>query len=279
LLTGAAPERSGTELVIEEETGLVFVLLPRGVFLMGAQAKDPGAPNFDRQAQPREGPPHEVELAPFFISKYEVTQAQWIRFTGQNPSTHGPSDPHVGSLVHPAEQMGWGEAKRTLERMGLALPTEAQWEYAARAGTDTPWWTGSDRDSLIGAANLADQSAAYASLPWASIRDWPELNDGYVWHGPVTDSLPNPFGLYGVHGGLWEMCRDADEMAYYERSPRNDPVHIDDDADLVIVRGGSFSQTAAIARSYFRGNAPVAAGRSDVGVRPARPVLGEFRHE
>src|SRR5690606_29994467 len=114
------------------ETGLVFVLIPDGAFRMGGPGED-------------EGPEHEVALAPFFLSKYEMTSGQWLRFTGANPSAHLGEKVDLGfTLRHPVEQVSWDECDRVLRRMGLVLPTEARWEYAARAGTTTPWSSGAE---------------------------------------------------------------------------------------------------------------------------------------
>lgn len=100
-----------------------------------------------------------MTLAPFFISKYEMTQGQWRRFTGENPSYHGPDyrykgEPPAETPIHqnqpwnPVEQVSWPDCRDVLDRLGLVLPTEAQWEYAARAGTSTAWWTGNEKESI-----------------------------------------------------------------------------------------------------------------------------------
>ena len=89
LVTGAA-DVTGSPWVLSGDTGLVFVLLPGGTFWMGAQKEDPEGHNYDPLASPDEQPVHQITLAPFFLSKYEMTQGQWLRFTGENPSRYGP---------------------------------------------------------------------------------------------------------------------------------------------------------------------------------------------
>jgi formylglycine-generating enzyme required for sulfatase activity/serine/threonine protein kinase len=275
--SGERPARGadGT-LALTEVSGLVLVLIPGGPFRMGAQPSDPEGWNHDPDAADDEGPVHEVTVSPYLLSKYELTQGQWSRITGRNPSYYRPPSALAPSLLHPVEQVSWEDCMRELSRMGLSLPSEAQWEYAARGGTDTPWWTGAERESLAEsrAANLADQAAARAGAPWPSIADWPELDDGYAVHAPVGTFAANPLGLHDVHGNVWESCLDGYDPGSYERGSGTDPVVPWEGAEYRVIRGGCYSNSADFARSAFRdGNAPQHAG-SDVGVRPARILSG-----
>ena len=94
LATGTPAERGADgRLILTEETGVVLVLIPAGRFWMGAQSTDEAGRNYDPQAQPNEGPVHEVELSPHFLSKYEMTQGQWQRIMGANPSAYTPATP------------------------------------------------------------------------------------------------------------------------------------------------------------------------------------------
>ena len=275
--TGAVPSRDpdSRRLDITPETGLVFVLIPGGTYSIGAQPNDPSAPQHDPQAARDEGPVHQVSLAPYFLSKYEMTQGQWARFfryTGRNPSNYSMRSTLVSSLRHPIESVSWETCVETLTRLGLSLPTEAQWEAACRAGTDTPWSSGRERASLAGAVNLADQAARRAGGTFADIEDWPELDDGFPVHAPVGRFRPNPFGLHDMHGNVWEYCLDR-YASYDESSPRE----VDGLRDVPgtvhrSVRGGSYSDRAAVARSSMRTvRLPVFLGPNH-GVRPARAV-------
>jgi len=270
LTTGTPPVRDGEgQLLFEEGSGLVFVLLPGGTFQMGSQNTDPAGGNYDPDKESNEGPVHEVELSPYFISKYEMTQAQWERITGHNPSHYPPGKLSV-KPTNPVEQVSWWTCTSVLEHLGLTLPTEAQWEYAARGGTTTPWWTGSERESLRvkKAANLADQAAERFGASWPAISDWPDLDDGCAVHTPVDSFTANGFQLYHVHGNVWEWC--ADGYSSYPANRVADPFVDPIGHSYRVLRGGSFCHSATFARSTYRDlySKPVFADLS-LGLRPA----------
>jgi serine/threonine protein kinase/formylglycine-generating enzyme required for sulfatase activity len=274
LMTGEPAERGPDgKLDVTEETGLVLVLLRGGKFWMGAQARDPSGANFDPAAQYDEGPVHEVELSPFFISKYEMTQGQWLRLTGRNPSDWQKRDP-APTLDHPVEEVSWLDCMFWLPQAGLALPSEAQWEYSARAGTDTPWWTGREKVSLQEehAANLADRSATRVGAIWPDINDWPELDDGYAMHAPVGTYSPNPFGLHEVAGNLWEWCMDGMDADYYSRAPTVDPICPWVGLSYRIARGGGYTSSAFLVRSALRHGTTPPYAEASLGVRPTRRI-------
>ncbi len=271
--TGAIPQRraDGT-LAIDSDSAVVFVLIPRGTFSMGAQSADANAPGFVARCESEESPVHEVTLAPFLLSKWEMTQAQWRRLTGKNPSAYAPPQNYGGRDVtpmNPVEQVSHEECVRVLARIGAVLPTEAQWERAARAGTTTSWWTGDAIASLAGAGNLADRFCREHGGPatW-SYED--ELDDGYMVHAPVGSFAPNAFGLFDVVGNVWEWCRDP--MAPYTATPRPGDGLRDagPDARIRVFRGGAFSITAYHARSSNRGGYTPEYRFNSLGVRPAR---------
>ncbi len=273
---GEVPGRdAGGRLLLRDGDAPILVLLPGGTFMMGAQGDDPQQPNFDPEAviQRDEGPVTRVVLEPFFMGKHELTQAQWVRWTGENPSLWqpGPRNDLVKSLLHPVEQVSWETASLILERRGLRLPTEAQWEYAARAGTNTPWWTGSERGSLAGAINVADQYAARGGATWATIEDWPELADGWVVHAPIGTFRANPFGLHEIVGNLKEWCRDA-YTERYSTEPRAGDGLRESEAPGRAYRDSSFRATANHARAANRQSLGPRQSASQIGLRPVRPL-------
>ncbi len=269
--SGDAPERKAGESVrCGEETGVVFVLVPGGTFNMGAQSTDDEKPNFDGDARADEGPVHAVTVSPFLISKWEMTQGQWGRLTGASPSQYGPGS-KIGDLehdlAHPVEQVGWDECMATLARIGGVLPTEAQWEYAARGGTSTRWWCGNSPDELEQVANLADDYCKnHGGLPNWTYEAW---DDGYTVHAPVGSFSANPFGLHDVHGNVWEWCRDA--WGGYDAEPRaGDGLRNEASSKGYVIRGGSFSFRAVNARCSFRSNNAAGTRTGNVGCRPVR---------
>jgi formylglycine-generating enzyme required for sulfatase activity len=269
---------------VEPDTGIVLVLVPGGAFDMGAQHASPDEPNFDPAATAIEWTSHAEHpstlrrrLWPFLLSKYEMTQAQWRRLTGRDPSACTPSSVplHVRSDAHPVENVTWTECMQVMQQVGLALPTEAQWEYAARAGTRSPWWTGVDRSSLEGAANIADHRAAVEGAEFKSEwSDWPELDDGFALHAQVGSLRPNPFGLHDVCGNVSEWCRDAGATTYDAAAEIKIGTleRIHGDEGLRAHRGGSYMLRAAACRSSARAfNGPTRA-LPDIGLRPARDL-------
>jgi len=272
--TGDVPTRDpeSGKLAISEETGLVFVLIPGGTYRLGAQKDNPDAPHYDPQAEFDESPVHEVTLSAYLLSKYEMTQGQWSRFTGENPSFSGPKSGRVKTLRHPVEQVNWEMCVKTLSRLGLVLPSEAQWEAACRAGTETPWSTGREKESLEGFANLPDQAAKRMGATWRSIADWPELDDGFGVHAPVGSYRANGFGLHDMHGNVFEWCPDVYSGSAYEGIAPNegDGLREVSGASLRVNRGGGYSYRALDARSANRNRYTPGSQSFDLGLRPAR---------
>jgi serine/threonine protein kinase/formylglycine-generating enzyme required for sulfatase activity len=268
--TGERPqpdERGG--FAVDAESSLVFVLLPGGEFEMGSPRDEAGH-------SPEEGPLHTVALDPFFASKFELTQGQFARIMGRNPSIlsaesgeprHSPATP-----AHPLEGVDWTAGRQWLDRAGLDYPTEAQWEYAARAGTHSAWWSGSERDSLRGAANLADGAAAAHGQDWLEISDWPELDDGFAFHAPVGSYRANAFGLYDVLGNVCEWCEDA----FGDYSTPAGPGDGRRTSGYVLnrpMRGGGFSNKAAELRCAKRVMMSPEISAPQIGIRPVRRIV------
>lgn len=274
LLTGSAPERDEDSEVLRltPGCGVVLVLLPGATYRIGA-APHPGHADHDPFARADEAP-RDVTVGPFLVSKYEFTQVQWERITGSNPS-HAPAGrtfgPRACTPLCPVENVSWHEATRALAKVALALPDEAQWEYACRAGTSTPWWTGAEETSLEGAVNIADSMARrfVASWPWAEA--W--LDDGFVSHAPVHLFRANPFGLHGTHGNVWEWCRN--EHATYADLYGTESGRESRTASAYrVIRGGSMYANAEDSRSAVRSRYIPEYRDLIIGFRPIRVLEG-----
>lgn len=222
--------------------GMEFVLIPPGSFMMGSS-------DSDSDAQDNEKPAHEVEIAkPFYLGKHEVTQAQWEAVMGDNPSsTKSPQNP-VGNV-------SWNDCWTFIGRLNdrfadsgvtFALPAEAQWEYACRAGTTTRFCFGDD-ESMLG---------EYA---------WYDANSDGKSH-PVGQKKPNAWGLHDMHGNVREWCADRYGEDYYGRSERTDPAG-PPEGDGRVIRGGSFISQRWYVRSADRYSARPADQFTHIGFR------------
>jgi formylglycine-generating enzyme required for sulfatase activity len=212
-----------------------MIRLPGGEFMMG-------------DADEVDAPPHRVSVSPFYIDKYLVTQEQFQQAMGTNPS-------RWKSEKNPVEQIRWSDAvtycNRRSERDGLQpcynlanwqcdfeasgyrLPTEAEWEYACRAGTTTAYYFGSDESKL---------------------RDygWYDKNAGGRPR-PVGQKRANPWELYDMCGNVWQWCNDIYQVDYYQQSPAQDP-RGPNEGKTRVVRGGVWRFSAENCRSGFRYN-------------------------
>jgi formylglycine-generating enzyme required for sulfatase activity len=175
-------------------------------------------------------------------------------------------------LLHPIENVSWLDCMAIVSRVAITLPSEAQWENACRAGTDTPWWMGAERESLRGNVNLADQSFVRAGGQKSIADEWPDLDDTWVVHAPAGTFAANAFGLHEVHGNVWEWCLDGYEGQYYANSPELDPVAPWTSASNRVNRGGSFNFTAAEARSSSRNRDSTENRAGTLGLRPAKAL-------
>jgi len=212
---------SDGKIMLGPENGIVFVLLPSG-----------RVPVEDGKSQ---SPLNEVQLDPFFLSKYEMTVEQWKR-------TSLTSQPSFDSPLLPANAVSWDDCVATLERAGLflRLPTEAQWEYGCRAGTTTPWWTGADEDSLRFAANI----------------DFDLQDNRRGEPKAIGGLLANPFGLHDVHGNVAEWSSDeyGDESVAVRPG---DGKRQASGSGTRVYRGGGYGAAAVYARSGDRyGSSP-----------------------
>src|SRR5712691_6380873 len=230
-----------TGTVWRNSIGMEFVLIPAGEFQMGSN---------DTEALSDEKPVHTVRLTkPFYLGKYEVTQAQWEAVMENNPSRY------KGDSALPVEKVSWQDVQEFISRLnarerGTAfyrLPTEAEWEYAARAGSNRAYSFG----------NSAGDLGRYA---------WCDRNSGDKTH-PVGQLQPNAWGLYDMHGNVWEWVQDWYEA--YSGGTAVDPAG-PSKGWLRVARGGSRDRTARDCRSAARIYGVPDVGYSDLGFRLLR---------
>ncbi|NKB71288.1 MAG: SUMF1/EgtB/PvdO family nonheme iron enzyme [Candidatus Latescibacteria bacterium] len=229
-----------------------FVWIEAGSFTMGSPASEPGR-------RENEGPQHEVTISQgFYMGKYEVTQRQWERVMGTTPWALGLALYVESDPSHPAVYISWADAREFAQQLNAAagdslyrLPTEAEWEFAARAGTSMPWSFGEDESQL-------GEYAWYRDNAWGVDLKYAQ---------PVGTKLANPWGLYDMHGNAAEWTQDW-EMAYTAEAqvdPVNiKPIEIEDRADYHMVRDGAFSAFSASTRSARR--RPLGYGHIEHGI-------------
>ncbi|MCC6785598.1 MAG: SUMF1/EgtB/PvdO family nonheme iron enzyme [Planctomycetes bacterium] len=261
------------ELELAAESGIVFVLLEGGSALIGAQPTDPGAPRHDPDAKGTEAPVHRVELAPFLIAKHELTQAQWLRLMpGANPSYFAAGRGYRGShgltpWTTPVENVTWRDGVELARRHGYALPTEAQWEYACRAGDDRP--LPFPRDAAGQHGNFWDRSGA-ASIQMDLVPE--PFDDGHAGPAPIGSFAPNAFGLSDMHGNVWEWTADTYETySLPVRAGDGLRQQRPEQADRVL-RGGSYGDPLVNARASMRTQADAGWRGTNSGLRVVRPL-------
>jgi formylglycine-generating enzyme required for sulfatase activity/serine/threonine protein kinase len=278
-VTGEIPTRDESTGILSEIEGAaaVLVLLPGGEFWMGAQSEDPNGPNYEPAVGNLEGPVHRIRLDAFFLGKHELTQHQWERVMATRPSSFPAGEPYRGRMVtarHPVETVSWDQVVEFTRRIGcgVALPTEARWEYGCRAGTSTSFFSGATIEGLDRHANLADAfaKANHGSDSWTYE---PSLDDGFTVTAPVGSLLANAFGLHDCHGNVGEWC--LDQPLPYAIVPARDGDGLrafESDLGRRPLRGGSFAQIPAGARSAIRMLDVIAFRSNLVGFRIAKAV-------
>ncbi len=251
----------------EPVSGIEFVWAPGGCYLMGSPQTEP-----DREVD--EGPVHEVCVKGFWMGRTEVTNGQFRKFQRDHDSRSYERHSLNGD-AQPAVYVSWEDAvsfaQWLTEQNGgqykFRLPTEAEWEYAARAGSSESRYWGDDSRKACEHENVADQSAKKV-WNWEEVHD---CDDSYAATAPVGSFQPNAFGFFDMLGNVWEWCEDVYSVDMYANYDRNSPVNLDTSRgpDRVI-RGGFWHGAPRSVRSADRGSGLPTAMNDDLGFRLVR---------
>ena len=233
------------ETFTSPSTGMEFVLVPAGEFEMGSCSEE-------KDRLDCEYPVHKVTIKnSFYLGKSSVTQKQWKKIMGNNPS-------HFKGEDRPVEMISWKEVQAFVQKLNAKestdkyrLPSEAEWEYACRAGTQTRYFFGDDESKL-------NEYAWYAE------------NSGSKTHS-ISQKKPNPWGLYDVHGNVWEWVQD-EWHENYNGAPSNGIVWKDEDSSDRVSRGGSWYCTTLFCRSAGRFKREAESRFSNLGFRLLREL-------
>jgi formylglycine-generating enzyme required for sulfatase activity len=231
--------------VRDNVTGIEMLLIPQGTFTMGCTAsnQDPCISN--------ENPTHSVTLTQaFYLGRYEVTQGQWVAKMGSNPSFFVPANGYSSDTTKPVERVSWNTIQGFLGATDMRLPSEAEWEYACRAGTTTAFNNASSDDATVG--NIA----------------WYNGNSGSRTHA-VGGKAANALGLHDMSGNVWEWVNDGYDGNYYSVSPSTNPLG-PVSSSYRVFRGGSCGFPTFNVRSSARDYGLPTAIDNLIGFRVAR---------
>jgi formylglycine-generating enzyme required for sulfatase activity len=290
---------------ITNSIGMKLTLIPAGEFQMGGEESVESVVKYfntnygiDSKADTfkDEHPQHRVRITrTFYLGTYPVTLGEFLKFYHDaNYKCEAERDGKGGwgysgsektpiqrrreflpwntgfrqEMDHPVVNVSWNDAVAfcqwlsNKERKTYSLPTEAQWEYACRARTTTRYYSGDDAETLAEVGNVADSTAKKKFPTWTAIR----ANDGYVFSSPVGKFRPNAFGLYDLHGNVYQWCADWYDSDYYANSPTDDPTGPSSGSRRVS-RGGCWSSDPKFCRSANRRSGTPPARYHDLGFR------------
>jgi formylglycine-generating enzyme len=252
-----------------------FVRIPAGCFKMGSPDNEPGR-------YPNEGPVHRVCVKSFDLAKHEVTQAAWRRImVGLLSFPSSPDPSRFKGDDRPVEQVSWNEAQLFVRLMSFfghgryRLPSESEWEYAARAGTASWHYWGDDIDDGCTHANIADQSLKKVAPEIIPV--FANCDDGYWITAPVGSFKPNPWGLSDMLGNVAEWVEDY-YVDNYRDTPTDGTPNTAGPCTSRVVRGGSWNYGLRSDRAADRTDFAPESRFSNVGFRVARSFHLESFH-
>nr|WP_321465484.1 formylglycine-generating enzyme family protein [uncultured Desulfobulbus sp.] len=225
-------------MLIDPTTEMAFMPIPGGQFIMGS-------PETEKDRQRSEGPQHAVKIEEFYLAQSAVTQEQYLKVMGENPSD-------LRGEQCPVDGVSWDDAQAFIAKLNAInnthyrLPSEAQWEYACRANTHTRFSFGDE--ITIAQVNFGAK---------ISCRNTP------------SGMHPaNGFGLYDMHGNVFEWCEDTWHDSY-EGAPEDGTAWVDDSSDHKVYRGGAWNASSHFARSAYRYHRPRTTSYYNIGFRLA----------
>ncbi|MBI4878698.1 MAG: formylglycine-generating enzyme family protein [Planctomycetes bacterium] len=277
VLDGTAGASGFAKKARDRATGITFILVEPGTFQMGSPQEEV----VEGEVFDDERPQHEVDISkPFYLGETEVTVRQWREFARKtkyrtdaeesgeggwtvNAAGNGgelrkgaiwakpiPLHEYEFSDLHPVTQVSWNDAQAFCKEFGCRLPSEAEWEYACRAGTSTAYWWGDEESGGEGKGNFADQ-AAKRKFHFGGIVF--SFDDGHVFTAPVGTYAANAWGFRDMLGNVWEWCADVYDERYYGRSQKLDPVNAGRaGGGARSLRGGAWCSNPRDCRSAFR---------------------------
>jgi len=240
--------------VRDTATQIEMVLIPPGTFNMGCSVSQQyGCWNY-------ENPVHQVtSTSAFYLGRYEVTQPQWTARMGSNPSFFQSASAHVPAAQvsqRPVERVSWDAIQGFLSQTGMRLPTEAEWEYAYRAGTTTAF------HGYTGQVNGIDDDELLGSIAWS-------ISNSSSQTRPVGGKLGNGFGLHDMSGNVWEWVNDWWASDYYSTSPLVNPQG-PSSGSFRVMRGGGWYVYSDFCRASRRSGLTPVSSDYDIGFRVAR---------
>lgn len=219
------------KVIISKIGNVKLVLISGGVFQMGSSETEEG--RWDD-----EGPVHEVRISPFYLGRYPVTNAEYGRYLSANPKAREPDywgDRRFNQSRQPVVGVSWEEARQYANWAEGRLPSEAEWEYACRAGTTTRFYSGDTEKDL-------------ARVAWYGVNSGDNRDNLH----PVGEKEPNAFGLYDMHGNVWEWVED-DFHDSYKGAPSDGRAWVNKPrSGRRVLRGGSWNFNEDNCRSAYR---------------------------